>query len=73
MRQEKDTSTGRYRESFRDEVFLKAFEQGSVLSTKEVADKVGCSYNLAYKRLGELAEEGRIKGKIIGNSCAWWI
>lgn len=73
MRQEKDVSTGRFEESFRDETFLKTLTKGSVLSTKEVAEKVGCSYNLAYKRLKELVEKGSIKGKIIGNSYAWWI
>ncbi len=73
MKQEKDTSTGRFEESFHDDVFLKALTEDSVLSTKEVAKEVGCSYNLAYRRLRELAEEGRLEGKIIGNSYAWWI
>lgn len=54
--------------------FIEAIEAESGLaSTTDVADHVGCSYELAYKRLQELADEGKVESKRIGNSHAWTV
>ena len=65
--------TGKFKQSFSDDVFMEVLKKSGVLSTKEVAGQVGCSYNLAYKRLKALRKKGRVSGRLIGKSYAWWI
>lgn len=62
---------GRWRPQYEDEAFLTAVESLSVASTQRVADKVGCSYNLAYRRLKQLEEEERMESKTVGGSFVW--
>ena len=44
-----------------------------VLDTSEVADALPIGRKGASQRLEALAEEGRIKTKMVGNSRAWWL
>lgn len=54
--------------------FIEAIEAASGhAGTQDVADHVGCSYDLAYQRLRELTEEGRITSERVGNSHLWKI
>ncbi|MGB9932895.1 transcriptional regulator [Haloarcula amylolytica] len=62
---------GRYTETYPDEDFLSAVESIKVASTQNVADEVGCSYDLAYHRLKELAREGHISSREVRNAFIW--
>ena len=62
---------GRWRPQYDDDAFLTAVEYLSVASTQRVADEVGCSYDLAYRRLKLLEEEERVESKTVGGSFIW--
>lgn len=62
---------GRFRETYSEEAFLDALRDVDVASTQNVADFVGCSYDLAYRRLKELEKKGVIKHENVGNSFVW--
>lgn len=68
---ERDNRSGRYTTEFKPEAFVEAVQKLESCSTHDVADEVGCSYNLAYRRLKKLAEEGNIEGNKIGNTYVW--
>lgn len=68
---ERDNRSGRYTTEFEPEVFIEAVQKLGLASTHDIADEVGCSYDLAYRRLKELADEGRIDGRKIGNTYHW--
>jgi DNA-binding IscR family transcriptional regulator len=52
--------------------FVDAVEaEGGMAGTQAVADRVGCSYELAYKRLNELKDAGQIESKRVGNAHLW--
>ena len=68
-----DEKTGKYLPQFGEEEFISAVKKGKVVSTREVAKSIGCSYNLALYRLTDLKKRGKIQGKKIGNSTAWWL
>lgn len=67
----RDEDSGRYREEFSREQFLHAVEEIDNPTTKKIADSVGCSYDLAYRRLKKLSNEGEITGEKVGNSYLW--
>jgi predicted ArsR family transcriptional regulator len=71
MGRERDEETGRYTTQYQRQDFLKALEEEDFLSTSDVAEKVGCTQNLAYRRLKELEEDGEVKSKEIGRYLAW--
>jgi len=62
---------GKYTRTYPDEAFLTAIDGVDVASTQAVADHVGCSYDLAYRRLHELEREGKIKKTDVGGSFLW--
>ena len=62
---------GRWSPQYEDESFLVAVSSLPVASTQRVADEVGCSYDLAYRRLRELADEGYVRGEKVGGSYVW--
>lgn len=52
--------------------FVEALEaEGGSGGTTDVADRVGCSYELAYKRLHELFENDEIDRSTVGNTHIW--
>jgi len=58
-----------------DAEIIAVFEDAEdpVLSTKEVADAVGLGRRGTLDRLNQLAEEGSLERKKIGNSrVVWW-
>jgi len=71
MARERDDFSGRYTRTFSLSDFVDAVEEVEIASTQHVADEVGCSYDLAYRRLKQLEEENRIKVKKIGNTYHW--
>jgi len=72
MRDDRDEE-GQYTETYPDEAFLRAVDQLSVASTQNVADEVGCSYDLAYRRLKSLEEDGEVEHEEVGRSFIWLV
>jgi predicted Rossmann fold nucleotide-binding protein DprA/Smf involved in DNA uptake len=66
----RDEETGTYTEEFTDAAFLDALTNTD-RTTQQVANEVGCAYHTAYERLSELAHEGKIDRREIGNSLLW--
>jgi CTP-dependent riboflavin kinase len=64
---------GKYSESFSDADFINAVRAVPVASTQNVADEVGCSYNLAYRRLTTLYEEDSIQREEVGTSFVYYL
>lgn len=62
---------GKFNKKYPDENFISAVESLPVASTQNVADKVGCSYDLAYRRLQDLEEESEIEKEEVGGSFVW--
>jgi len=62
---------GKFTEQFPDGVFLEAIDQVNLASTKNVAEEVGCSYDLAYRRLKDLENEGSVKKEEIRSAFIW--
>jgi GTP-sensing pleiotropic transcriptional regulator CodY len=62
---------GRFSEQYPDEAFVEAVRTLDVASTSNVADRVGCSYDLAYRRLGELESAGDVRSESVGRSFVW--
>ena len=63
--------SGRFAERFEHEAFLRAVAALDVAGTADVADRVGCSYDLAYRRLGDLEAEGRVEKRTVGGAFVW--
>jgi CTP-dependent riboflavin kinase len=70
MRDDRDEE-GQYIEKYSDEAFLKAVDSIPVASTQNVADEVGCSYDLAYRRLKQLEQDGHVEHDGVGRSFIW--
>lgn len=72
MSRERD-DRGRFTEFYGQDTFLAALNKLEVPSTSNVSEYVGCSYNLAYRRLKRLEQEGRIRHEAVGGSFLWFI
>ena len=64
---------GRYTETYPDKAFLAAVNKLDVASTQNVANNVGCSYDLAYRRLKSLEKEGEVETQEVRNAFLWFI
>lgn len=73
MDEEGRDEDGKYSETYADSEFLDAIENLPVSSTQLVAEEVGCSYDLAYRRLNSLYESSQIKRKEVGSSFVYYI
>jgi len=62
---------GKYTETYLDDTFLSAIDEADVASTQAVADVVGCSYDLAYRRLKQLQEDGKVDSRKVRNAFVW--
>ena len=62
---------GRFQKEYADEEFIEAIDSLDVAGTSNIAEEVGCSYNLAYIRLHELKEEDILDRESIGPSFVW--
>lgn len=71
MTPERDEDSGQFKVEYPVQAFLQAVRDLETPTTSEVAECVGCSYDLAYRRLAELEEEGEIGKKNVGNSLLW--
>lgn len=71
MGREREKDTGKFTTQYQRKDFVNALEEEDFLSTSDVAEIVGCTQNLAYRRLKKLEKEGEVKSKEIGRSLAW--
>ena len=71
MPPDRDEETGRFSKEYPEEVFLRAVSELEMATTSKVAERVGCSYDLAYRRLLELEESGDVGKKEAGSSFIW--
>jgi len=62
---------GKYTETYLDDTFLSAIDEADVASTQAVADAVECSYDLAYRRLKQLEDDGEVKSQEVRNAFVW--
>lgn len=62
---------GHFKKQYSPEAYLKHLDQNTPTRAQEVADAVGCSYELAYKKLRELEEEGHVTSQKNGNARVW--
>ena len=69
---DRDDDTGQFTEEYPPDDFVAAIEaDGGATGTKDVADAVGCSYELAYKKLRQMADDGTIDRRKVGNVNLW--
>lgn len=46
--------------------------EGPAITSTDVSDHLGCSREVARKRLSELHEEGRVERRKSGRTVLWW-
>jgi len=63
---------GKYTETYSDEAFLTAVDELDVASTQNIADTVGCSYDLAYHRLKNLEQESKVETQEVRDAFLWF-
>lgn len=72
MMPDRDEETGRYTGEYSTEEFLNAIrnEDGPV-GTGDIAARVGCAHDTAYKRLREMSDRGLVSSRKVGNTLLW--
>lgn len=68
---ERDEDSGQFTEEYDKIDFLDAVETLATPTTNNVAEYVGCSYDLAYRRLKSLENEGVVRFNEVGSSFLW--
>lgn len=69
---DRDEETGQFTETYPPDAFIDTIrEEGGKAGTKAVAERVGCSYETAYKKLHALADAGEIDYRQVGNAYLW--
>lgn len=71
MAPERNDETGQYTEEYSHESFLEAVSELDPATTSRVAEMVGCSYDLAYRRLRDLHQNGAVTRTEVGGSFVW--
>jgi len=68
----RDEETGRYTGQYSTDDFLNAISaEGGMAGTGEIADRVDCAHDTAYKRLQEMEEDGLVSSRKVGNTLLW--
>lgn len=73
MPADRDSETGQFTQEFPIDSFVEAVENLDRPTTARVAESIGCSYDLAYRRLKELEQSGEIIAVEVGNAFLWSI
>jgi hypothetical protein len=63
---------GKFKQVYTTDDFITAVINLNIASTQNVADRVGCSYNLAYRRLRELENDDELSCEEVGRSFVWF-
>lgn len=72
MGRDRDEYSGRFTPEYSDDEFVQAVKQLESCSTSDVAEYLGCSSNLAYRRLTELDNDGRISSENVAGNYRWF-
>jgi len=72
MDRDRDEYSGRYTREYTDGDFVRAVKEQGSCSTTDVANHVGCSSDLAYRRLKELTAEGEIESEKVAGNYRWF-
>ena len=70
---ERDAETGQYVATVSDDEILEVVREHELTGTSEVGNAVGLARQNADYRLRKLAEEDRVKKKMVGNSLVWFV
>ena len=71
---ERDEESGRFSEEYPRKLFVQAIEaEGGQAGTSEIADRVGCIRETAYKKLVRMEEDSEVSSRKFGNSLVWSI
>lgn len=74
MPRTRDESSGQYAETYSREAFTDAIRaEGGMAGTQEIADRVGCVYDTAYKKLRALEDEGYVTSRKVANARLWMV
>ncbi len=68
---DRDEETGKFSQQYDQEQFLEAIEELDMPTTAAIAEHVGCSYDLAYRRLYGLEADGFVTKDNIGGTFLW--
>lgn len=71
MAPERDDDTGQFSKEYTDEAFLQAVIDVDPATTSKIAEQVGCSYDLAYRRLNALVNQGTVARQNVGGNFVW--
>jgi len=68
---DRDEETGKFSQQYEQQSFLEAIENLDNPTTMAIAESVGCSYDLAYRRLNSLEDEELVVKDEIGGTFLW--
>lgn len=68
---DRDEESGKFTETYPPGLFVETLRESGPTGTQNVADELGCSYELAYRRLRDLEDEGRVTSDRVGNARLW--
>lgn len=68
---DRDKETGKFSQQYERREFLGAIDELDTPTTAEIAEHVGCSYNLAYRRLHGLETDGFVSKEDVGGAFLW--
>lgn len=69
---DRDKSSGQFTDEYPRELFLEAIEaESGMAATGDIADRVGCVHDTAYKKLNRMEESGLVKSQKFGNALVW--
>lgn len=71
MPPKRDDDSGEFTDQYPRQEFIEAVRELEMATTTKVAEYVGCSYDLAYRRLHEFEEEGEISKTDVGGLFIW--
>lgn len=70
----RDRNSGRFTETYPSKDFVEAVRQeGGEAGTTAIADRIGCSYETAYKKLRMLEGAADLGYRRVGNAYLWVI
>jgi predicted transcriptional regulator len=69
---DRDESSGQFTDEYPRELFLEAIEaESGMAATGNIADRVGCAHDTAYKKLNRMEECGLVESQKYGNALVW--
>ncbi|QLH83804.1 winged helix-turn-helix domain-containing protein [Halosimplex pelagicum] len=69
---DRNEETGQYTGEYSVEDFLDAISvEDGMAGTGDIAERVGCAHDTAYKRLQSMEEEGLVSSRKVGNTLLW--